>query len=162
MPNWKLIAKVIGVLLFIEAGLMLLCLGVSAWYKENIMAFLIPTGIALVVGGAGIAMGARAGKNMGRKDGYIIVSLVWIIFTLIGMLPFLIDGCISDVASAFFETMSGFTSTGSTVIDDLSVVPKGLLFWRSMAQWTGGIGIIFFTIAILPAFGVGEIGRAHV
>lgn len=157
MPNWKLIAKVIGVLLFIEAGLMLLCLGVSAWYKENIMAFLIPTGIALVVGGAGIAMGARAGKNMGRKDGYIIVSLVWIIFTLIGMLPFLIDGCISDVASAFFETMSGFTSTGSTVIDDLSVVPKGLLFWRSMAQWTGGIGIIFFTIAILPAFGVGEV-----
>lgn len=157
MPNWKLISKIIGLLLFIEAGLMFVCLGVSIWYKENIMAFLLPISIALSAGGIGTLMGAKAGKNMGRKDGYIIVSLVWLIFTVIGMLPFLIDGCIQDVASAFFETMSGFTSTGSTIIDDMSTVPKGLLFWRSMAQWTGGIGIIFFTIAILPAFGVGEV-----
>ena len=73
------------------------------------------------------------------------------------MLPFLFSGVVNDVASAFFETMSGLTSTGATIIDNCDIQPRCILFWRSMSQWIGGIGIIFFTVAILPAFGVGEV-----
>lgn len=157
MPNWRLIAKIMGFLLFIEAGLMMLCQFVCWLYDEGIKAFTPPIAAALLLGIVGVALGRNASKKMGRKDGYIVVSTVWVLFTLIGMFPFLLDGHVPDVASAFFETMSGFTSTGATIIDDLDAMPKGLLFWRSLTQWIGGIGIVFFTIAILPAFGVGEV-----
>lgn len=157
MVNWKLIAKVMGFLLFIEAGLMMLCQFVCWLYGEGIKAFTPPITAALLLGITGVILGRKAGKKMGRKDGYIVVSTVWVLFTLIGMFPFLLDGHVPDVASAFFETMSGFTSTGATIIDDLDSMPKGLLFWRSLTQWIGGIGIVFFTIAVLPAFGVGEV-----
>lgn len=136
---------------------MFLCQIVSWIYGEGITAFSLPILIALVLGGAGIALGWNAPGNMGRKDGYIIVSFVWVLFTLVGMIPFLIEDVVPDVSSAFFETMSGFTSTGATILDDIDSLPHGLLFWRSLTQWVGGIGIIFFTIAILPAFGVGEV-----
>lgn len=157
MINWKLIAKVMGFLLFIEAGLMMLCQFVSWIYDEGVKAFSPAIILALVLGAVGVLLGRNPGKKMGRKDGYIVVSMVWVLFTLIGMSPFMLDGHVPDVASAFFETMSGFTSTGATIIDDLDAMPKGLLFWRSVTQWIGGIGIVFFTIAILPAFGVGEV-----
>ena len=157
MVNWKLIAKVMGFLLFIEAGLMMLCQFVCWLYGEGIKAFTPPIAAALLLGITSVILGRKAGKKMGRKDGYIVVSTVWVLFTLIGMFPFLLDGHVPDVASAFFETMSGFTSTGATIIDDLDSMPKGLLFWRSLTQWIGGIGIVFFTIAVLPAFGVGEV-----
>lgn len=136
---------------------MLICMLVSLYYCESIMPMLWGAATAILLGAAGLAYGRGAGKNMGRKDGYIVVSIVWVVFSLVGMLPYLISGCIPDVAGAFFETVSGFTSTGSTVIDDVDGTPNGILFWRSMTQWIGGIGIIFFTIAILPAFGVGEV-----
>jgi len=157
MINWRLISKIMGILLHIEAGLMVLCLIVALIYNEGIMPYAIPILISLVLGFLGMFLGRNAGSSMGRKDGYIVVSIVWILFTIIGMLPFLIDKSIPDVASAFFETMSGFTSTGATIIDDIDTMPRGLLFWRSVTQWVGGIGIVFFTIAILPAFGVGEV-----
>jgi trk system potassium uptake protein TrkH len=155
--NWKLVIKVIGLLLFIEAGLMALCMGVGLYYDEYCEHFLWPISISTLLGCAGWAIGKNASANMGRKDGYLVVSLVWVIFTLIGMLPFLMSGSIPDVAGALFETMSGFTSTGATVIDNCDIQPHSILMWRSLAQWIGGIGIIFFTIAILPAFGVGEV-----
>ena len=146
-----------GFLLFIEAGLLMLCQFVAWTYDEGVKEFSPAIVLSLLLGVVGVLLGKRAGKKMGRKDGYIVVSLVWTIFTLIGMTPFLLDGHVPDVASAFFETMSGFTSTGATIIDDLDAMPRGLLFWRSLTQWIGGIGIVFFTIAILPAFGVGEV-----
>lgn len=146
-----------GFLLFIEAGLMLLCQIVALIYSEGFAAFTPPILISILLGCIAVFLGKKAGTNMGRKDGYIVVSMVWILFTIIGMLPFMIDGCLPDHASAFFETMSGFTSTGATVIDNIDDIPRGLLFWRSLTQWVGGIGIVFFTIAILPAFGVGEV-----
>lgn len=157
MVNWKLIAKVMGYLLFIEAGLMMLCQVVCWIYGEGVKAFSVPIAIALLLGCIGVLASKNAGMKMGRKDGYIVVSAVWVLFTLIGMLPFLFDGHVTDVSSAFFETMSGFTSTGATIIDNIDIIPHGLLFWRSLTQWIGGIGIVFFTIAILPAFGVGEV-----
>lgn len=157
MINWHLISKILGFLLYILAGLMVLCQGVSLIYDEGFFTFSPAILISLILGTVGVLLGKKAGKSMSRKDGYIVVSSVWVIYTLIGMIPFLLDGSIPDVASAFFETMSGFTSTGATIVDDLDSMPRGLLFWRSLTQWIGGIGIIFFTIAILPAFGVGEV-----
>lgn len=157
MINWRIISKVMGALLFIEAGLLFLCQIVCWIYKEGIQEFTPPIVLSVVLGSIGLYVGRHAGANMGRKDGYIVVSTVWVLFTLIGMIPFLMTNAVPDVPSAFFETMSGFTSTGATIIDDLDSMPHGLLFWRSLTQWIGGIGIIFFTIAILPAFGVGEV-----
>lgn len=157
MINWRLISKILGFLLFIEAGLFLLCLVICLIYGESMLPFLPSIAAAAVLGFAGVWLGRDADPNMGKKDGYIIVSAIWLMFTLIGMIPFIIDGCVPDIASAFFETMSGFTSTGATVIDDVDSVSHGLLFWRSVTQWVGGIGIVFFTIAILPAFGMGDV-----
>ncbi len=157
MINWRLISKITGMLLFIEAGLMVLCQIVAFIYDEGLNSFGPPIAAAVVFGVLCLIYGCKAGSNMGRKDGYVVVSIVWVIFTMIGMVPFLVSGTLPDMASAFFETMSGFTSTGATVIDNISEVPHSLLFWRSVTQWIGGIGIVFFTIAILPAFGVGEV-----
>lgn len=158
MSNWRLIIKVLGILLFIEAGIMAVCFFVGMYYEESAMyAFLWPIIIATVIGGINQYVGQNSGTNMSRKDGYLIVSTVWVLFSLVGMLPFLFSGAAPDMSSAFFETMSGFTSTGATIIDDCDSQPHCILMWRSITQWVGGIGIIFFTVAILPAFGVGEI-----
>ena len=157
MINWRQIFKVLGMLLFIEAGLLLITTVVALIYKEDVMPFVWTLVITVVLGIMGRGIGWGAGRNMGRRDGYLIVSLVWLIFSLIGMIPFILSKSVPDVASAFFEAMSGFTSTGSTVMDNIDAQPKGILFWRSVTQWIGGIGIIFFTLAILPAFGVGEV-----
>lgn len=157
MINWRQIFKVLGMLLFIEAGLLIVTLAVALIYKEDVMPYVWTLAITIVLGLVGRGIGWGAGKNMGRRDGYLIVSLVWLIFSLIGMIPFILAKSVPDVASAFFEAMSGFTSTGSTVMDNIDAQPKGILFWRSVTQWIGGIGIIFFTLAILPAFGVGEV-----
>ena len=155
--NWRLIIKVIGLLLFIEAGLMTICMAVGLFYDECYLPFVWPVVIAVAIGCLGLLAGRGAAANMGRKDGYLVVTLVWLVFAVIGMLPFLFSGSIPEVSGAFFETMSGFTSTGATVIDDCDAQPHSILMWRSLSQWIGGIGIIFFTIAILPAFGVGEV-----
>lgn len=157
MTNWKQIFKLLGMLLFIETGQLMTSLGVAIGYDEDIMPFLWTILISLVLGIGFRLLGRNSEKNMGRRDGYLVVSLVWIVFSLVGMLPYIFSGSIPDVAGAFFETMSGFTSTGATVIDHIDPLPHGILFWRSMTQWIGGIGIIFFTLAILPAFGVGEV-----
>ena len=106
----------------------MLCQFVSWIYGEGVKVFSLAIVLALVLGAVGVLLGLHPGKKMGRKDGYIVVSFVWVLFTLIGMIPFLFDEHVPDVASAFFETMSGFTSTGATIIDDLDTMPKGLLF----------------------------------
>ena len=100
------------------------------------------------------ALGKGGERQLTRRDGYVLVSFAWVAFSLFGMLPFYIGGYIPDIANAFFETMSGFSSTGATILDDIESLPHGILFWRSMTQWIGGLGIIMFTIAVLPIFGV--------
>ena len=155
--NWKLILRILGILLFIEAGLMAVCMVVAALYRESLFPFLWPTLGSVAIGSALCFSSRHTPVNMGRKDGYMIVSTAWVMFSLVGMWPFLLSGTLPDAASAFFETMSGFTSTGSTAIDNCDIQPRAILFWRSLTQWIGGIGIIFFTIAILPAFGIGEV-----
>lgn len=158
MINWKIIYRVLGSLLFIEAGLLLLSLAVSFIYEEShLMAFGWSTAVACTLGGLLCYLGRKAENRMSRRDGYFIVAVGWVLFSLVGMLPYLFSGFIPRVEDAFFETMSGFTTTGATILDNIEEASHGLLFWRSMTQWIGGLGIVFFTIAVLPIFGLGEV-----
>jgi trk system potassium uptake protein TrkH len=155
--NWKLILRILGILLFIEAGMLFLCAGVGLFYQEKFLYFVWSALVAIIFGTVSQLAGRHWSGRMGRKDCYMTVTLSWLVFSLVGMLPFLLSGSLPDISSAFFESMSGFTSTGATVIDNCDAQLRGILVWRSLSQWVGGIGIIFFTIAILPAFGMGEV-----
>ena len=158
MINWKMISKIMGFLLFIEAGFLSLCTALSIFYKEpDIAAFILSTLLTIAVGIPLSYAGKNAERKLSRKDGYIVVTFAWIVFSTFGMLPYYISGYIPTITNAFFETMSGFTTTGASILDDIESLPHGLLFWRSMTQWIGGVGIVIFTIAVLPIFGTGGI-----
>ena len=156
--NPKMIARVLGVLLFIELGMFLVCAGVSAVYGEDDARFFLYTCVVNAVAGGLLLLYGRGAENkMNRRDGYCVVTFSWLFFTAFGMLPFLFSGSIDTVTNAFFETMSGFTTTGATILDDIESLSHGMLFWRSLTQWIGGLGIVFFTIAILPIFTSGGV-----
>ena len=155
MINFKTIIRIIGILLLLETVMFLVSSGVSFYYRESDMLdFWKAGGITAGVGLLLAALGKGGERQLTRRDGYVLVSFAWVAFSLFGMLPFYIGGYIPDIANAFFETMSGFSSTGATILDDIESLPHGILFWRSMTQWIGGLGIIMFTIAVLPIFGV--------
>ena len=144
--------KIIGSLLWIEATLMLTCLIVSLIYNGNDILSFIWTILITVSSGLILRLiGHNADNTIGRRDAYFLVAFSWILFSLYGTLPFMLSGYITNFTNAFFETMSGFTTTGASIIDFPEHLPKGLLFWRSLTQWIGGLGIVFFTIAILPS-----------
>lgn len=155
MINFKTVIRIIGILLLLETIMLLVCAGVSLYYQdEDLIDFCISAGITA---GTGILMalwGKNGKRQLTRRDGYVLVSFTWIAFSILGTFPFYISGYIPSITNAFFETMSGFSSTGATILDDIEALPHGLLFWRSMMQWIGGLGIIMFTIAVLPIFGV--------
>ena len=158
MLNFKLVAKILGTLAFVETGLLLLCTLMSFLYEEDdLKPFLYATLIGFAIGALLKFLGRGAQNVMGRRDGYMIVCMSWILFCLVGMLPFLFTSHIKGVANAFFETMSGFTSTGATIMDNIDFCPHALLFWRSLTQWVGGLGIVLFTIAILPGTSSGNV-----
>ena len=158
MINKKIIWRVLGYLLYLEAILLSACSGFGFYYQENdCYAFLISAAITALAGALFTYQGRGSERRFSRRDGYIVVSLSWILFSLFGMLPYYISGHIPSITDAFFETMSGFTTTGATILNNIESLPHGLLFWRSMTQWIGGLGIIFFTIAVLPIFGVGGV-----
>ena len=142
MINSKMICKIMGSLFFIEAGFLILCALLAIYYKEtDLTAFLSS---AAITAGAGIVFsifGKNAERKISRRDGYVVVSLAWIFFSLFGMLPFYLSGYIPSITDAFFETMSGFTTTGASILDNIESLPHGLLFWRSMTQWIGGLGM---------------------
>ena len=158
MFNWRLIFKVLGTLLWVEAAFMSLGLILALFHQESdIMPFVATVG-ATAVAGTGLRLSGRHAANaLSRRDAYLLVSIVWIAFAAFGMLPFLIGGYIHSVTDAFFETMSGLTTTGATIIDKVEGLPHGLLFWRSLTQWVGGLGIVFFTVAIIPSFVGGSV-----
>lgn len=126
---------------------------VSFCYGEaDLLSLLIPTGIAGACGGFFFLSNRKNKGSLTRKDCYIIISGAWVIFSLFGMLPFLIYGTTETVADAFFETMSGFTTTGASVLNNIEEQPHGILFWRCLQQWMGGLGIMLFSIALLPSY----------
>lgn len=158
MLNFKLIYKVLGQLLLLEASFMTLCLIMSFYYQQDDMLAFAISIVLTISGGYALKFAGRNADNaMNRRDAYLIVTLAWTVFSLFGMLPYIIGGYINNPTDAFFESMSGFTTTGATILDDVEVLPHGILFWRSLSQWIGGLGIVFFTIAILPGLVGGNI-----
>ena len=158
MLNIPIIYKALGTLLLLEALLLGLCFGMGFYFGEvNHLTFGLPSALAAVIGALLLYFGRHAENRMGRRDGFLIVSLTWVVFSLVGMLPFIVSGYQPRVAAAFFETMSGFTTTGATAFTDIDALPHSILLWRSITHWIGGMGIVFFTIAVLPNMGGGDV-----
>ena len=154
--NLKIVIRVLGFLILVEGVAMLLALAVSLIYGEyDSAAFAISSGILIVLGGTIAMLTNKAKKDIGKREGFIIVALVWVVFSFFGSLPYIVSGAIPNFTNAFFETMSGFTTTGSSILSDIESLPHGILFWRSISQWLGGMGIIVLSLAILPVFGIG-------
>ena len=154
----KVILRIIGMLLFIEAAFLLCCVCVALLYGENtVLPLLGSSGIIALVGAIVVLLCKGGDRQVSRKDGYIIVTLCWVVFSLFGTLPYMLSGSITDFTDAFFETMSGFTTTGATILQDIEALPKSILFWRMMTHWVGGLGIVFFTVAVFPMFGLNDI-----
>lgn len=148
-------SRLFGVLLFIETMALLLTAAVSWFYhvrcgENDYTAFLIT---AAITGGVGLVLylaGRLSTTGFDNDDTFVIVSLSWIMFSVFGMLPFLFSGAIDNVTDAFFETISGFTTTGSTIMNNVDQQTHGILFWRAIMQWMGGLGIVVFTLAFIP------------
>jgi trk system potassium uptake protein TrkH len=158
MVNLRIISKIIGSLLFIEAFFMAACLVISFVFDEDdVMAFALSVAITFGSAFTFLYLGRDSDNSLSRHDAYVVVTAVWVIFSFFGLFPFLLHGSITNFTDAFFESMSGFTTTGATIIDDVEVLPHGILFWRSLMQWIGGLGIVFFTIAILPSLVGGSV-----
>ncbi|NDP20321.1 MAG: TrkH family potassium uptake protein [Paludibacter sp.] len=152
--NLKLILKIQGSLLIVESIFLLSALFVSLYFRETVwIDFLYSAGIGLGLGLIGFFAGWKALPNIGKREGSVIVTLTWLLFSFVGMLPFLFSGSIQSVPDAFFETMSGFTTTGASILNNIEELPYSILYWRSMTHWIGGIGIIVISMALLPIFG---------
>ena len=128
-----------------------------AYHEDDLMAFLVSLLLTFGSGFFFLYLGRDADNSLNRRDAYVVVTAAWAVFSFFGMFPFLIHGCITNVTDAFFESTSGFTTTGASIIDDVEKLPHGILFWRSLTQWIGGLGIVFFTIAILPSLVGGSV-----
>lgn len=134
------------------------CVAIAFYYHEDdTLAFLLS--MLLTFGSAFLFLlaGRKAENSLSRHDAFVVVTAVWVIFSFFGMFPFLVHGSITNITDAYFETISGFTTTGASILDDVEVLPHGILFWRSLTQWVGGLGIVFFTIAILPSLVGGSV-----
>ncbi|GHV56466.1 potassium transporter [Bacteroidia bacterium] len=156
--NWKFIVRVIGYVLILESLFLFLSAAVAGYFQGPDWRALICSAIITLVAGAGLAisLGFRKKTNaIGKRESYIGVTCSWITFALFGALPFYISGLFSGFTDTFFESMSGITTTGASIISDVDEIPHGLLFWRSIMQWLGGIGIVVFSVALLPLLGGG-------
>lgn len=154
----KIISRILGFLLIVEACFLLTALSVSYYYDEHVLRSYLYSLAAMV--GCGtllVYIGRGRERNISRKDGYIVVTLCWVLFSAFGAIPFYLSGVLPSITDAFFETMSGFSTTGATVINNVESIPHSLLFWRAMSHWVGGLGIMFFTVAVFPIFGLGDI-----
>ncbi|MFO7880264.1 MAG: TrkH family potassium uptake protein [Bacteroidota bacterium] len=154
--NYRIIGLTLGILLVIESVAMLLGLPFSIYHNDHdIIPILLSSGITLFSGGVLALANRNAGRKVGKREAYVIVTFAWLFMSLFGTLPFVISGAIPNITNAFFETISGFTTTGASVLNDIESLPHGILFWRSFTQWMGGMGIIVLSIAILPLIRVG-------
>jgi trk system potassium uptake protein len=154
--NFKIIFNIIGFLLVITGMLIFTAIPFSLYYNSGDLNAIIISGLITFLSGAVLWFFTRkANKEIKKREGYIIVTLGWIAMALFGTLPFIINNSIPHFTDAFFETMSGFTTTGASILSDIESMPEGLLYWRAMTHWIGGMGIILLSIAIIPILGVG-------
>lgn len=156
--NHRLILKIIGGLLLFEGVFLLSAIIVALIYKEEVLShFLLSSGIAIVLGLIFYLSGRNASPVIGKREGSVIVTSIWIWFSLIGLLPYWLSESIPDFTDAFFETMSGFTTTGASILNNIESLPNSILYWRSLTQWIGGLGIIVISLALLPIFGFSSV-----
>jgi trk system potassium uptake protein len=151
------VLRVLSLLLFIVSLFMLFPIFFGLYYREGgmIRFFLIPMGGTAVVSLLVLYLTRDAPKTLSIRDGFLLVTLSWVFSALIGSLPFFISGVIPRFADAYFETMSGFTTTGASILTDIEALPKCMLFWRSLTHWLGGMGIVVLAVAVLPFLGIG-------
>ena len=148
--NIRMLLRVIGWLLMVLSGFMVIPLVTSLIYEDSqTMPILISMGITVASAFLMMSIKPRS-REMGKREAILLTALTWVILSLFGMLPFLLYGSHPSVTNAFFETMSGFTTTGLSVLDSVKVLPHSMLLWRCLLQWIGGLGIILFTLAVIP------------
>lgn len=154
-------SKLFGVLLLIEAAALLLAAAVSYYYsrvagESDMDEFLITAGLTGAVGLLLYNLGRRNHQPLQLRDSFLVVALSWVLFSVFGMLPFLLYGTVDNMTDAFFEAMSGFSTTGATILSHIDYQPHGILFWRSLMQWLGGLGVVVFTLAFIPSVAKGS------
>ncbi|MFQ5671994.1 MAG: TrkH family potassium uptake protein [Nitrospinales bacterium] len=161
--NLKAVFNVVGILLILLAAILLLPVGVSLYYRQAALdgyfsetaAFSLTLAVALATG-LGLWKFLPSGvETLRDREGFVIVSFSWISISLFGALPYYLSGVCPEFIDAYFESMSGFTTTGATILRDIDPLPRGILFWRNLTQWLGGMGIIMLSLAIFPALGIG-------
>ncbi len=153
--NVLYIIKTLGSILILETVFMLLASVMALLYGgSDVMPLFASSGILFSAGLLFFFTGHKADEfQAGRREGMLTVTLTWLLLSFFGMMPFYIGGYVDNITDAYFETMSGFTTTGATTLTDIESLPHGILFWRSLLQWQGGIGMVVFTVALLPMFG---------
>jgi len=157
--NIRFITKTLGSILLLETVFLLLASGVAWFYQgPDVKPLFTSFGLMFTGGLLFYFAGRKADEyHTGRREGVLTVSLTWIILSFFGMMPFYLGGYIVNFSDAFLETMSAFTTTGMSVINDIEQLPHGMQFWRSLMQWQGGIGMVLFTVALMPMFGGGAL-----
>jgi trk system potassium uptake protein TrkH len=155
--NLLSIFSLLGLLLLLNGGFILLCLPVSIYYNESVWIDLLISGAITVAIGAlaHLVFKPKVKTDINKREGYLVVTMGWILLSLSGSLPYIVSGEIASFSDAFFETMSGYTTTGASILNDIESMSHGLLIWRSLTHWIGGMGIIVLTVAILPILGIG-------
>jgi len=154
--NWRIVFKTMGVLTMLEAMFMLIPTFAAWWYHEaDLGAWIVSCAITWLSCWWMIGAGRKAERRVGEREGYVIVAAVWVVYSLFGMLPYWLSGALTEITDAWYETMAGFTTTGSTVFTDVAAQTHSILLWRALTQWIGGMGIIVLSVAILPMFGLG-------
>ena len=149
------IINVVGVLLIVLGAAQAVPMGVAAYFAEPDWYFLGVSGFISLSVGALMVIFSRGAREISERDGFFVVTLAWIFASVVGALPYLLTGAIGNLTDAMFESMSGFTTTGATILTDFRGMGRGILLWRSMTQWFGGMGIIVLALVILPALGIG-------
>ena len=154
--NNKIIYRFLGLTAILNGVFMLIAVPFSIYHQEDAVFGILNAGIITIsIGLVLYFFNKPTSTNIQKKEGYLIVTLGWLTLSITGMLPYLLTGAIPNLTNAFFETLSGYSTTGSSILTDIESLPKGILFWRSATHWIGGMGIIVLTIAILPLLGIG-------
>ena len=150
--NYRMISRVLGLIMLIYAGLMLLPALVGLGYGESAVPFL-KTILLTAIPGIILSVPQPKIKSMVTRDGFVIVGLGWILISIVGALPFVFSGCMPNYVDALFETASGLSTTGASVLTDFDSMPRGVMFWRVFNHWIGGMGVLVFLMAVLPLSG---------
>ena len=155
--KYRVIGKLLGILMMVLAFFMATSIAWSVYYRETktTRAFIISSVITFLFGAVLYYRGRKELGSIGRREALFVVTTGWVFVGLFGSLPYMLDGAFTNYADAFFETVSGFTTTGSTVLTDIEAISRGLHYWRAMTHWLGGMGIVVLFIAIFPQLGVG-------